>query len=369
MEQKKKVVLLSCFYEPFMSGAEQMPREIIRRLGGKYDITLVAARLDEKLPPTETRENYKLVRVGIGHKTLDKFLYPLLAALEVRRIKPEIAHANLESYAGIALAWLKRFSPRTKRILTLQSGNIDDPRQKNARPIKLFWRAINLSPDIILPISDYLRARSIKLGVPAEKIVVIPNGADLDNIPADIQPEEGRVFFAGRLSWEKGAEYMFRAWPLVLAQYPEARLVQAGSGDMEGKIIELIKELKIEDSVELKATISHDAYIKEFKKAEVVVCPSLAEGLGIAFIEAQACGRPVIGTRVGGIPDVITDGENGLLIEPRNSRAIAEAIIKLFKDKELAERLSERGLETSKRFAWENVIGKIGGIYEKCSQK
>jgi len=162
---------------------------------------------------------------------------------------------------------------------------------------------------------------------------------------------------------------MFRAWPLVLAQYPEARLVQAGSGDMEGKIIELIKELKIEDSVELKATISHDAYIKEFKKAEVVVCPSLAEGLGIAFIEAQACGRPVVGTRVGGIPDVITDGENGLLIEPRNSRAIAEAIIKLFKDKELAERLSERGLETSKRFAWENVIGKIGGIYEKCSQK
>ena len=128
---KPKLVLLACFYEPFMSGAEQLPREIIARLGKKYEIILLSAQLDKKLSKREKHENYELIRLGIGHKSFDKILYPFLAALETKKIKPNIAHANLESYAGIALVLLKYFYPKTKRILTLQSGNLLDKNQKN----------------------------------------------------------------------------------------------------------------------------------------------------------------------------------------------------------------------------------------------
>ena len=361
---KKKIVLLAAFYEPFMSGAEQQPREIIKRLGHKYDIILIAARLDKKLAREEKHKNYILIRVGVGHKMIDKILYSLAAALKARQLKPDIAHANLESYAGLALAFLKIFYPRAKRILTLQSGNIDEPRRKKNFFIKFFWRFINFSPHVITAISGYLAKRSIKLGVPKEKIKIIPNGVDFSEIPGNIERIKNRVFFAGRLSWEKGADYMIKAWPEVLKKFPGATLVQMGDGDMREDILELIKKLRIENSVELKPTGPHGEYIKEFKKAEITVCPSLAEGLGIAFIESQACGTPVIGTNVGGSPDIISDGENGLLIEPKNPAVISEAIIKLLSDKKLADRLSSRALETVKKYDWKNIIKQFDEIYK-----
>ncbi|MEA3398177.1 MAG: glycosyltransferase family 4 protein [Patescibacteria group bacterium] len=366
MGDKKKIVLLSAFYEPFMSGAEQQPREIIKRLGNKYVITLIAARLEKKLPRREEHNNYTYIRVGIGHKAIDKILYPLLAALAVRQIKPAIAHANMESYAGIALAWLKIFAPKVRRILTLQSGNIDSSAQKKNLLIKLFWRSINFSPHSITAISRYLADRSRKLGVVGEKIRIIPNGVDLSAIPPALKPVKNRVFFAGRLSWEKGAEYMIKAWPKVVKKIPNAKLIQVGNGGMKDEILKLAADLGVKDSIKLKPTMPHSEYIKEFKQAEIMVCPSLAEGLGIAFIEAQACGTPVIGTNVGGILDVIQNNENGLLIEPKNSNAIADAIIRLLTDKELANRLRERAFETVKRFDWENIIHKFDEIYQKA---
>lgn len=364
MDTKKKIVLFSAFYEPFMSGAEQQPREIVKRLGKKYAIFLIAARVDKNLARLEMRDNFTLVRVGVGHPVIDKILYPLAAAFKARRLKPAVAHANLESYAGLALLCLKILYPKAKRILTLQSGNIDDPRQKKNFIIKFFWHAINFSPHVITAISRFLAKRSIDMGVPKEKIIIIPNGADFSEIPENIKRSRNQVFFAGRLSWEKGADYMINAWPKVLRKFPEAKLVQVGDGPMREELLKLIKKLGIGNSVELKPTRPHSEYIKEFKKAEIMVCPSLAEGLGIAFIEAQACGTPVIGTNVGGIPDVIQDGENGLLIEPKNSDAIAAAIIKLLNDKELANRLCSRALETVKKFDWENIVKQFDGIYQ-----
>jgi glycosyltransferase involved in cell wall biosynthesis len=119
----------------------------------------------------------------------------------------------------------------------------------------------------------------------------------------------------------------------------------------------------IGDSLEMTGELPNIAAIKEIAKSEVFICPSLAEGLGVVFIEAQACATPPIGTQVGGIPDVITDNENGLLIEPKNSEQIAEAIIKLLTNPEQREMLASRGLETSRRFEWSTIMDKIEGIY------
>lgn len=102
-QKNKRIVVFSAFYEPFMSGAEQMVKEIVERLGADYDMFLITARLDKKLPKIENRPTFKLIRVGLGLKRMDKILYPLLAAWQARKIKPDIAHAIMESYAGGAL--------------------------------------------------------------------------------------------------------------------------------------------------------------------------------------------------------------------------------------------------------------------------
>src|SRR4030042_4580991 len=186
-ENKKTVVILSVFYEPFMSGAEQMAKEIVERLGEKYEMVLIVARLDRKLAKAEQRNNFKLMRIGIGHKKIDKFLYPLLAALAVRKVRPHIAHAIMESYAGGTLVIIKYLCPRIIRILTLQRGDLDDPSKQNKFLIRIFWRPIHNSPDRITAISNFLADRAKQLGVAEDKILITPNGVDLSKIPESVE--------------------------------------------------------------------------------------------------------------------------------------------------------------------------------------
>lgn len=367
--KKNKLVLLSAFYEPFMSGAEQMVKEIAERLDNDYEIIIITGRFDKALPKKENREKFSLIRVGIGHKQLDKVIYPILAACQVRRLRPLIAHAIMESYAGGALFLVKYFYPEAKRILTLQSGDLDSEVKQKQLLLRFFWKIIHKSPNHITAISAFLANRAEKLGIPSERITIIPNGVDLSLVPQNIEATENRVVCVARLSWEKGLNYLVSAWPEVLQSVPEARLVLVGEGDKRPEIESLIKDLNLSGSIELLGNLPHLRVLEEIKKSKVFVCPSLAEGLGIVFIEAQACGVPPIGTRVGGIPDVIKDGENGLLIEPKNSQAIATAVIKLLSDQDLRQRLTQNALASVKKFDWIDVVGQVNDLYKKITEE
>lgn len=361
---KLKIVVLSAFYEPFISGAEQMVKELVERLGDFYDITLITSRLDKKLLKIEQRGNYKIIRVGIGNKKIDKILFPILSNFEILKIKPNIVHAIMESYAGIALIFTKYFYSKAKRILTLQSGDLDDNKKQRKFFIKLFWKSIHTSPDIITAISYFLANRAIRLGVDEKNIYVIPNGVDFSKIPKNIEKTKNRVVCVARLSWEKGIDYLVKAWKEVINQIPEAKLVLIGDGNKRKEIEQLIKDLELKDSISLKGAFSHEDTLLEISKSEVFVCPSLAEGLGIVFIESQACHVPVIGTKVGGIPDIISNNENGLLIEPKNSKQITDGIIKLLNDENLRNRFIENANKSVLKYDWEKIIKQISNLYK-----
>ncbi len=362
--QNNKLVILSAFYEPYMSGAEQMVKEVLERLGDRYETTLVTGRFSRTLAKAEKRNSFYLKRVGVGHKQIDKLLYPLLAAWEVKKIKPAVTHAIMESYAGGALVLVKYLLKDTKRILTLQSGDLDDPKKQKNIFIQLFWKIIHRSPDIVTAISTFLAKRAESLGVSRDKIFITPNGVDFSEITESTEKITNRVVCVARLSWEKGLDFLIKAWLEVIKKVPDAELVMVGDGDKRLEIESLIKELNIADSVVLMGNLPHRQTLIEIKKSEIFVCPSLAEGLGNVFIEAQACGVTPIGTRVGGIPDIIQDGMNGVLVEPKNTEAISQSIINLLSNKELNKRLAARGLETVRRFDWQKIIEEIDVIYK-----
>lgn len=364
---KIKIALLSLVYEPYWSGAEKMVKEIAVRLGDKYDITIITLRLDKTFLRRERAGNHQIIRVGFGVGTLNKFLFPFLAASQVIKLRPDIIHAIMESYAAGALVILRYLYPRGRRILTLQSGDLDDPKKQKRFFIKFFWRAIHKAPHKITAISNFLSDRAKKMGVKEEDVLITPNGVDFAKISADAEKIPARVICVARLSWEKGLDYLLKAWPAVSAGVPRARLVLVGEGDKRPEIEGLIKELGLAESVELKGALPHEQTLEEIAKSSVFVCPSLAEGLGIVFIEAQAAGVPVIGTRVGGIPDVIQNGENGLLIKPKSSEEISAALIKLLTDKELSEKLVRGARESVKKFDWANIMVLIDELYMKMA--
>ncbi len=362
-EQKKKIVLLSAFYEPFMSGAEQMVKEIAEKLGSRYDIVLITARLDANLETIEERPTFTLVRVGFGN-FLDKYLYAFLASWKLRQYKPDIVHAIMESYAGGALFFSKYTYGQAKRVLTLQS-DLNHYSAWKVFLMNLFWKITHSAADHITSISNFLIKRTKSFGISEEKIELIPNGVDFSKIKdSTVIRQKNKVLAVGRLNSQKGLEYLLQAWPDILKSVPDAQLVIVGEGDMRGELESMIDNLKIQDSVVLKGNKSHKEVLLEMQEASVFVLPSLAEGQGIVFIEAQMCGLPVIGTNVGGIVDIIQNNKNGLLIKPRSAEVITKAVISILTDDELANNLRQNALKTVRQYDWKLIIDKIEHMYE-----
>lgn len=346
-----------------MSGAERFVKETIERLRGKYRFFIITARLRSDLPTEEDFEGYKVIRVGRGDKW-DKLRYIWLAPRKAKKFNPQLIHAVMESYAGLAL-WLAKYAVMgTKRILTLQSGDLD---RKIWSKILVLWGGIHKSPDFVTAISRFLADRAYRLG--AKKVEIIPNGVDLGEINDVLASRGGnikhRIVILARLSWEKDHKNLVAAMPRILSEYPDTEMVFVGDGPEKHNLEFRIQNLGLKDKIKFLGNLPHKTALEELAKADVFVCPSLAEGLGIVFIEAQALGVPVIGTSVGGIQDVITDNETGLLIKPGSSGAIAEAILKIFRmSPEEKNKMIERAMASvAEKFNWDNIAAKIDKIY------
>jgi glycosyltransferase involved in cell wall biosynthesis len=162
------------------------------------------------------------------------------------------------------------------------------------------------------------------LGVPSARIAFVPNGIDrarfFPRARATASDTDARVaLFIGRLEPQKGLGDLLDAWPLVRTAMPHATLRLVGSGPLEARA-------RATEGVDVVGPLAHDAIPAELHRADLFVLPSWAEGMPNVVLEALACGRPVVGTRVGGIPDALADERAGTLVSPKDPRALAEAI-------------------------------------------
>ena len=348
-----------------MSGAEFFVKEVVKGLAGQYDFLVITARFKRSLPELEEVSGCLVRRLGWGLPFgLDKFWFIVASPFAVLKYKPVIAHGVMESYAGIALIILRWLNKKIPIILTLQCGDLDHPKKQKKIPGWL-WRKIHTTPDYITAISNFLAKRAERLRGRARNILVIPNGFDSREVPPKGKVMDGRVVCVARLSWEKGIDYLIAALPEIRRQFPSAHLVLAGDGPEKEKLRSLAKRLNIQEAVQFKGFLPHEQALKEMSRATVFVCPSLAEGLGNVFLEVQACGTPVVGTNIGGIPDIIQNGFNGFLISPKSSQAIVGAVVKIFNEPALARRFAQNAKATVRKFAWPNVVGQIDELYRK----
>lgn len=205
-----------------------------------------------------------------------------------------------------------------------------------------------------------------------EKVAIIPFGITIKEIKEEnkIKKEKIKILFAGRLIERKGVHILLESFAKVNKIFPEIELVIAGDGPLREKLKNLAKELGIENKVIFKGHLKSNELEKEYKEASVFVLPSIhdikgdTETLGVVLIEAMEYGVPVIATNVGGIPDIVKDGYNGLLVPEKDPEALAQAIIKLIKDESLREKFVKNAKEYIKeKFGWNNIIEKLIKIY------
>jgi glycosyltransferase involved in cell wall biosynthesis len=178
-----------------------------------------------------------------------------------------------------------------------------------------------------------------------ERIRVLRNPAPASVPDGVARSREQRILYLGRLFPRKGHDDLLRGFALIADTHPGARVVFAGSGDLEVTRA-LAARLGVVERVEFLGWVTGARKAEELARAAVFALPSHQEASPVSILEAMSAGTPVVATRVGGIPDLVQDGVNGLLVEPQNPTALARALSALLDDPGLGGRLAAHARET-----------------------
>ncbi len=235
-----------------------------------------------------------------------------------------------------------------------------------------------------IAISEAVRAHLVNdLGVKKERVAVVHNGVEMEKFSPDqfsqaqkesfkkdygLAPDAPVIGTVARLSSVKGQRYLIRAMEKILKAFPDAQLLLVGDGPEKDKLVEQVRQLRIESNVTF-APSTLDTSVP-LSIMDVFVLPSVLEGLGLAIIEAQAMGLPVVASDVGGIYTLVKDGVNGLLVPAEKPESLAEAILNLLNDKNLAAEMGRRAREQARqKFDLKEMVEGIEGVYKEVVSK
>lgn len=256
-----------------------------------------------------------------------------------REFRPDLVHAHFASGGRSAIPLARSLG--VPLIVTLHGA---DMTVRDARSDR--YKHLAESAACVICVSKFIRDRALEAGFPAEKLIVHYVGIDRELFaPSGVPLGMRKVLFVGRLVEKKGCEYLLRAMQLVQREQTDCELTIIGDGPLRTSLEVLARDLKLHcDFCGVQpAPIVRDM----LQKSRVFCVPSVtaangdSEGLGIVFAEAQAMGVPVVSTLHGGIPEIVSDGETGLLVPERALHPLAEALSTLLADESIWQRFHE----------------------------
>ncbi len=363
-----KVLILTPYYHPVIGGVESNAERFARYLVSRAVSTQVLTkRLAHDLPDTETRHAVPVRRIGPhGERSaLGKWLMlPAVYSWLVTNA-PAYDVVCVVDYRGVGLAAVAARSRTGRRVLMqgqttgVLSGTIGGAGNRSegafTRLVKWPIRRVYARTDAIACISRVLQDEALAFGIPSDRVHLLPNAIDMARfapLPAPerearrlalgFAPDHVVCAYVGRLSREKGVLELVEAWKTV--QPANATLLLAGP-DMPGSPWDagpdarsFVENNGLTNSVRVLGATDDVAAV--LQATDIAVQPSHFEALGLAAIEALACGVPVVASRVGGLPDFIRDGENGRLVPPKDPAALSAALKSLVTDHAARSRMA-----------------------------
>ena len=236
----------------------------------------------------------------------------------------------------------------------------------------------------VVAVSSFTRDAMVRLmRTDPARIALIPNGVDTGRFkPQAPKPDAaaklgvtGRrvILSVGRLVARKGADHLIAAMPAILKAAPDAHLLIAGEGPLRATLEKLIRETNLSSRITLLGEVGDGDLAGLYALADIFALPNRqmpdgdTEGFGLVFLEANACGKPVVSGRAGGVVDAVTDGVNGLAVDGNDIGAIAAAVIRLLQDPQLYRELAAGGLEAAKRSDWKNRAQDFLALCERLA--
>jgi len=300
-------------------------------------------------------------------KSLDKLIH---------EFHPQLIHAHTatpDGYTGVLLK--RRFG--LPLVVSLRGSDVNVYPCRDRLTFHLTRKVIS-EADRVTAVSGALRLAAEKIICPQKEIAVVYAGCDLERFSfseaaraafrerLNIPLESPVLIFIGGLLRTKGVFELVDAFLLVRQEHPELHLIIIGSGEEAKALWEKVVEAKVEKRVHLMGARPHNEIPKWLSAADVLVLPSWREGLPNVVVEAMACERAVVATRVGGIPEAVEDGESGILVDKGNVEALVKAIALLLKDEGRRQSMGVIGRQiVENKFTWERNAIRMTKVYEE----
>jgi glycosyltransferase involved in cell wall biosynthesis len=280
-----------------------------------------------------------------------------------------IIHAQFMDTPGYIGALLKK-EFGTPLVVTGHGWDVYDLPFRDEWHNDLAKQVLN-EADQIITVSKSNANKLREIGAPPQKLNVIPNCYN-DNLFKPLSQEEARkslnlpldkklLLSVGSLVEVKGHTYLIDSMQTILKSRKDLILIIVGSGPLEADLRKKVKKLGLNKNILFTGERKHEEIPVWMNACDLFVLPSLNESFGVVLIEAMACGKPVIGTQVGGVPEIITTDEVGRLIRPKDSEVLAMAVLEAL-DKEWS---TEKILEQTQRYSWNKIAKRILSVYQK----
>jgi len=364
-------------FPPDVGGIQTYSWEVTHRLADRVEHLAVMAPEQPDAASVDRTAPFPIHRLPGRSDLLPLSLLPTLPA-RVRRFRPHVVfHAQWQTVGASVLARSLFGWPR--RIVCAAHGRelLFNPASAHSglhAAYEHLQRTLLHQVDVFLPVSHYTAGLLHERSIPPRCTQVIPNGTDPERFrPRDGTPLRERLgltdcsllLTVGRLVRRKGIDTVLRALPTIVEDCSDVAYIIAGTGPDRARLGRIADRLGVRDRVQFAGDIDHDRLPLYYSTADLFVMPARqdppdVEGFGLVFLEANACGTPVVGAATGGIPEAIRDGETGLLVPPDAPGVLADAARRLLANPGLANTLGRQGRERVLNDAnWDHVADRL----------
>lgn len=340
-----------------------------------------------KLPRIEHTEKYDIHYPRYIYAVPKKYFYSITGisyahfvsryAIKNIKPKPDLIHAHFSYPDGFGMIGLAK---RWNIPLVISAlGTIErQVAYEGSQTSKQIIEALNFA-NRVLSVSEDLKLHIVNLGINENKVIVVPNGVDTEkfkplgkenarnllNLPVD----KNIVLFVGALRSIKGVDYLIEAAKSFVNKNTELYMVGRDDG-LKKNLVKMTYELKITDFVKFIGPVNHEDIPLWISASDILVLPSLSEGRPNVVLEALACEVPVVATDVGGIPELMINGETGYLVPSKNSLELSQKVNKLLENENLREKMGKIGRKSviQRGLTWEAHAKKTVDIYSELLQ-
>jgi glycogen(starch) synthase len=359
-----RVLFLSIAFSPQVGGVERVTAELLPALRERgFEFLVVVPKLQDdpqNLPLEAVVGEIHVVRLPfwMGHRNIDEMMTLRKRMREIKRsFSPALVHANALGAAD----FFHSITARDSQAPTLTTLHGEWP----GRFEPLLGDVLRAADWITVP-SQATAHYALRIAPEMrDRLSVVQNASIVSSDPTcPIPLDVPRLLFVGRLSSEKGCDLALTALQQVRERHPRARLTVAGDGPARRELENLANRLGVQDGVDFLGEVPPTCVASLLDASTLVIVPSRLEGFGLVALEAAHRGRPVVATRVGGLPEVVVHRETGIVVEPEAPSAIARAVVELLENHPEAEKMGQCAQRRAARdFGWQGFVGSYERLY------